>query len=176
MAGRTRAPGVLGAAISCIFVIAGCSGDGPSSKPAASQSFPSATVSAPTALEVFEELRKKADRIFRERDFAGMKGVYDPAGPSWHRVIGDLKVMRKAGVTFRSLDRILETRVVEESATRLVVREELISDGRFVYANGKSAPSKRDPQRQVVKWTLKSHGGEFLIFDSIIMSSRDAKT
>ena len=174
MPGRTKVLRAA-AAISCTFLLANCSADTTPTGAAPVQSITaSPTASEPTALEVFAELRDRADKIYAERDFKAMKGVYSHGGPTWKRVMADLKAMRKADVVLKSLDEIIGRTVLTESSTRIVIREILVSDGRFIHSSGDDFTGDREPQRQIVRWVLVRNGDHFLIHDSVIQSTRDA--
>lgn len=165
------------AAIGCIMLLPACSDESAAPQESIAEiPSPSPSISEPTALEVFAELRNRADEVYAERDFEAMRGVYDPAGPTWKRVMKDLKIMRREDVVLIRDDEILRRRVVSESDLRFVVREVLISDGRFIHSSGKNFTGDRDPQRQVVRWILIQKNGQFRIHDSVIQSTEDADT
>ena len=174
MAGRPKAVAIVSAAISCLLLLASCQPDTPTEAAPAKTIAPSPTPTEPTALEIFADLRERADAIYAKRDFKAIENVYDPSGPMGGRVVRELKILQRDNLVLERDDEILNVKVIKPAPTRIVLVEKLISDGGLFDERGRDVTKDRDPQRQVVRWILIKKDDRWLIHDAVIQSSRDA--
>jgi hypothetical protein len=117
------------------------------------------------------EVRGVLDDAYASADVQLAMTVLVPNSPALRRVSKGIRRLEVRGLSFQRDITSLDVEVVQETSGSATLREELISDGKIVDADGNEVGATRRPERQVVVWELRWVDQGWLLFDSTITAA-----
>lgn len=132
---------------------------------------PSFALTNEQAIARFEELNDRLNQAFEQRDVSLLSSVYTANSPALQVAEREIRQLKKDRVFDRSTYETLKVRVVASSDSEVVLRERTLIHTRFESEAGKDVTSGPRQSIQLVEWTLRLQGTDWLIQDAVIKRS-----
>lgn len=124
------------------------------------------------AIAIFENLHDQLLSAYGNRAIDDVPNFADSEGPAFERVRADIEGLLANKVLSRPSFRTKRLDVSSLGEHEISLSQVVVSDGRFFSESGREVTTKRRPELQTIKWTLRRDGNRWLIFDSLIVRSR----
>ena len=149
--------------------------EAPSTSPSTTSNQATATLTEAEALQEFERLDALRIQAFENVDASLVSHIAYPGSPFERTVLKELRALARSDVSPRLRFTTKSLEVEDLSSNEAVVLQEVVQRYRFFDATGKDVTVDYAPLRRSIQWMLRHDGTEWLIYDSVILSSKEVK-
>ncbi len=141
----------------------------PTAKPSGS---PDYSLTDAEAIAEFERLHELQVRAYETRDLSLIPLTYTNDSPLIRRVEREIRTLLRKRVTTKTNFATRRVNVSFNTAEEVVLHQTVLIDAEFLDPHGQSVAVDAPQELQVIRWTLRRSGIEWLIHDAEVLSSR----
>ncbi len=124
------------------------------------------------AIERFKELKSLRSEAYREADLSLVDLIYTTESPARRTVVSEIRRLQRNGVFSRTRFDTKQLDVLENSPSKIEIREIVVVFPKFVDEDGNDVTKRGRVERREVNWILHAEDANWLVYRSVIVAAR----